>query len=87
MRIITCRINQAGEAFIDDVIFSRERIRAAQRLLGDIDLDGSVGISDLLILLAQWGPCPPKCFGDLDGDGDVGITDLLILLANWGPCP
>ncbi len=53
---------------------------------GDLDGDGHVGVSDLLILLASWGPCPPKgdCPADLNGDGSVGIPDLLILLANWG---
>lgn len=53
---------------------------------GDLDGDGQVGASDLLILLANWGPCPPKgeCPADLNGDGSVGAADLLILLANWG---
>ena len=52
----------------------------------DLDKDGSVGILDLLALLAAWGsdPAGPP---DFDGDGDVGILDLLTLLANWGPCP
>ncbi len=45
--------------------------------------DGSVGISDFLLLLAQWGG-PGTC--DIDGGG-VGIVDFLALLANWGPCP
>jgi predicted outer membrane repeat protein len=45
--------------------------------------DGFVGISDFLLLLAQWGG-PGTC--DFDGGG-VGITDFLELLANWGPCP
>jgi hypothetical protein len=45
--------------------------------------DGTVGISDFLLLLAQWGG-PGTC--DIDGGG-VGITDFLGLLANWGPCP
>ncbi len=45
--------------------------------------DGTVGISDFLGLLAQWGG-PGTC--DIDGGG-VGITDFLELLANWGPCP
>lgn len=45
--------------------------------------DGTVGISDLLALLAQWG-LPTPC--DFDGGG-VGMTDLLGLLARWGPCP
>jgi hypothetical protein len=45
--------------------------------------DGFVGISDFLLLLAQWG-VPGSC--DIDGGG-VGITDFLALLAHWGPCP
>ena len=55
-------------------------------ILGDLDGDGTVGVSDLLILLADWGPCPPKgdCPADLNSDGSVGVADLLILLANWG---
>jgi dockerin type I repeat protein len=55
---------------------------------GDLDGDGSVGIVDLLALLAAWGPCPDPpagCPADLDGDGSVGITDFLILLSNWSP--
>ena len=54
--------------------------------IGDLDGDGHVGASDLLILLANWGPCPPKgdCPADLNVDGSVGAADLLILLANWG---
>lgn len=53
---------------------------------GDIDGDGVVGTSDLLILLSNWGPCPDKgeCPADLDGDGQIGTSDLLVLLANWG---
>ena len=52
----------------------------------DLDHDDSVGILDLLALLAAWGTNPggPP---DFDGDGTVGILDLLMLLANWGPCP
>ncbi len=54
--------------------------------IGDLDGDGHVGVKDLLILLGNWGPCPPKgdCPADLDGDGSVGVKDLLILLGNWG---
>ena len=46
-------------------------------------IDGTVGIVDLLTLLAQWGS-PGSC--DFDGGG-VGITDFLDLLAHWGACP
>ena len=55
--------------------------------LGDINMDGSVNVPDLLTLLAAWGPCPgppDPCPADLDGDGTVAVPDLLILLANWG---
>ncbi len=51
--------------------------------LGDLDGDGTVGISDFLALLAAWGPCPVQCVADLDGDGIVGILDFLTLLGNW----
>ncbi len=53
---------------------------------GDIDHDGLVGTSDLIILLGAWGicPAPPElCPADLSIDGIVGTTDLLILLGNW----
>ena len=51
----------------------------------DLNGDGSVGILDLLALLAAWGTDPggPP---DFNGDGIVGILDLLTLLANWGRC-
>ncbi|MFO0826845.1 MAG: hypothetical protein U0572_01740 [Phycisphaerales bacterium] len=47
----------------------------------DLDGDGSVGASDLGILLGAWGTSGP---GDLDGDGVVGATDLGLLLGAWG---
>lgn len=58
-------------------------------VLGDLDGDGVVGTSDLLLLLASWGPCakckvPGDCPADLDNDCSVGTSDLLILLGNWG---
>ncbi len=52
----------------------------------DLDDSGSVGASDLLTLLASWGPCK-GCPADFDESGNVGASDLLALLANWGPCP
>ena len=51
---------------------------------GDLDGDGIVGITDLLMLLSNWGQCKGDCPADLDGDGTVGIFDLLTLLTNWG---
>ena len=53
---------------------------------GDLDGDGVVSTSDLLILFSNWGLCPVKgdCPADLDGDGIVSTSDLLILFANRG---
>ena len=52
----------------------------------DLNGDGTVNTSDLLLLFAAWGTNPggPP---DLDGDGTVSISDLLILFGDWGPCP
>ena len=54
--------------------------------LGDLDGDGVVGASDLIILLGAWGPCDDcdDCPPDLDEDCTVGTGDLLLLLGNWG---
>lgn len=57
--------------------------------LGDLDRNGLVGLSDLSILLSNFGQAGMTYDdGDLDGDGDVDLTDLSILLGNYGQgCP
>ncbi len=52
----------------------------------DLDGDGTVGTTDLLLLLGAWG-LDPGGPPDFDGDGNVGTSDLIELLGNWGPCP
>ncbi|MGA1077260.1 MAG: hypothetical protein ACO307_19375, partial [Ilumatobacteraceae bacterium] len=52
--------------------------------LGDFDLDGMVGGSDLAVLLSLWGSKNPPV-GDLTGDGMIDGADLANLLGNWGP--
>ena len=49
---------------------------------GDLNGDGVVGASDILILLASWGES--HVAADLDMNGIVGASDILILLTNWG---
>ena len=68
----------------DNLVIEADQIHTP--CLTDIDGDSIVGIGDFLLVLAQWGPCPPECFADVDGDGDVGILDFLLVLADWGPC-
>ncbi|MCH8344475.1 MAG: VCBS repeat-containing protein [Planctomycetes bacterium] len=72
------------EAGVDS--FQVEAFICGTTCQADLNNDGSVGILDLLALLAAWGSDPggPP---DFDGDGNVGILDLLALLADWGPCP
>jgi ligand-binding sensor domain-containing protein len=50
---------------------------------GDLDGDGVVSVTDLIMLLADWGCSGPDCAGDVDDDGDVDVVDLIILLGNW----
>lgn len=52
---------------------------------GDVDINGVVDFSDLLALLAAWGPCE-GCPEDIDGNGAVDFGDVIVLLAGWGPC-
>ncbi len=72
---------RAGESY---VVFSPV-------IWGDLDGDGSVGVADLLLLLANRGPCPepcvPYCLGDLNRDCTVDVADLLILVRNFGGPP
>ena len=55
-------------------------------LVGDLDFDGFVGLSDLDIVLAAWnqGVTPgDAAAGDPSGDGFVGLDDLDLILGNW----
>jgi len=51
----------------------------------DLDGNGSVGVDDLLAVIADWG-CS-DCSADIDGDGSVGVNDLLAIISGWGICP
>ena len=54
--------------------------------VGDINLDGTVDVLDLLQVIGNWGPCT-SCPADIDGNAVVDVIDLLEVIANWGPCP
>jgi hypothetical protein len=51
---------------------------------GDINGDGVVNVSDLLMILEGWGPNPGHP-ADLDGNGVVDVNDLLAFLSLWVP--
>lgn len=56
------------------------------QLPGDVNNDGVVDISDMLLVMAAWGNCPAAdaCPADLNGDGVIDISDLMLVLDNWG---
>ena len=53
---------------------------------GDLDGDNEVGLSDLALLLSNYGTPSGMCYydGDFNGDGDVDLSDLSALLALYG---
>ncbi|MEE9129271.1 MAG: hypothetical protein V3T84_04585 [Phycisphaerales bacterium] len=83
-------INQAGQIIADGENSTSDVVSFVlipiESPIGDFDGDCQVGASDLLILLAAWGPCLDcdECDADLDQNCSVGASDLLILLTNWG---
>ncbi len=55
-------------------------------LIGDLDADGFVGITDLNIVLGNWNQTVTSgdlLQGDPSNDGFVGIEDLNVVLGNW----
>lgn len=49
----------------------------------DLDGDLVVGLSDLGIILADYG-CASSCVADIDGDDDTDLSDLGVVLAEFG---
>ena len=49
---------------------------------GDLDNNCSVNVSDLLLLISEWGES--ISVADINLDGTVNVTDLLLLLGSWG---
>jgi len=50
----------------------------------DLNQDGYVNVSDLLVVIDQWGQT--NSLADVNEDGIVNVSDLLIVVGNWGPC-
>ena len=78
-----CNFNP--EATTDDG--SCEYDSCAPSCPGDLDGDGLIAVSDVLLLLGDFGcltPPAPACPGDANGDGASNVNDLLVILSSFG---
>lgn len=53
----------------------------------DLDNDGIIAVSDVLLLLSDFAcvtPPEPECEGDVDGNGTTNVNDLLAILSAFG---
>ena len=76
--------NLPGEQSGISMLIVRIEITSPSTCGEDFDGDGQVAVSDILILIGDWGGTDPE--HDLDGNGTVGVSDLLQMIAAWGPC-
>ncbi len=90
--VFECVEYPQGAAGYFHVVYGPHEVKLVVDILppqeADLDFNGSVGASDLAILLGNWGeqPCDNAicCPSDLNGDGKVNASDLAILLGGWG---
>lgn len=61
-------------------------VQTACACASDVDGNGVVDISDLLVVVSEWGICEMGCAGDTNGDGRIDADDLLMVISLWGPC-
>lgn len=73
------RRSGSGSAYVYD-------LSACGDCRGDVDGDARVDLTDLAVLLANFGRSNGgvRSLGDLDADGDIDLTDLAILLTEFG---
>lgn len=54
--------------------------------VGDVNGDSTVNVLDIILVLINVGPVPPKppqC--DINGDNKIDVLDLILVLINVGP--
>ena len=49
----------------------------------DLDGDGAIGVSDILLVLGEFG-CTSNCTADIDDNQSVGVNDILAVLSKFG---
>lgn len=81
----------AGKAFRWTVLYGANDVRLRLDSIGDccaadLDQDGVISLSDLAVLLSNFGTpiAATQSLGDIDSDGDVDLQDMALLLAQFG---
>jgi len=62
----------------------RSYFREGFYMVGDLNLDHSVTISDFIDLLTNFNQAGEWSAGDFNGDGLVTVSDIIDLVSNWG---
>lgn len=80
--------NTDSLVFLDDIYYLPSGTSPPLPIVGDVNGDGFVGITDMNVLLSNWNQTVPKgdhSMGDLAGIGDgfIGLSDLNVILGNW----
>ena len=52
-------------------------------ILGDVNCDGVVNVTDVLAIVSEWGDCALVCNEDIVPDGTINVSDLLQVIGNW----
>lgn len=52
--------------------------------VGDLNNDGLRNVTDILLMLSNFGCTGGSCIGDLDGDNSTAASDFLIILSLFG---
>ncbi len=86
---VASRLDCNGNAIPDDCELEAgdsngDGILDTCQCIADINGDGAVGVSDLLLVIGDWGQMTSQA--DIDGSGTVDATDLLLVLEAWGNC-
>ncbi len=78
------KMNNNGEMLIK---IGSEYFLLNSHCKADLNHDGSVNVSDILLLIDAWGSTDlGLCSSDIDSDGVVAVSDLLVLIDSWGEC-
>jgi hypothetical protein len=81
---ISIRLHDLSGTHADSEVFN---IEFAPKCNGDVTVDGTIDIDDLVALITSWGSCDDcACDADLNMDCNIDIDDLVALITHWGIC-